>query len=252
MDNTFKYFFALLLIAVLFAGCKTGEEPVSELPEFYSWDEITKEDKEDTGYGVYTYVLFGRRVDNPGALDPETRERYLSLLNSVIGSADYGGKDGTRRMKKGLSNVFYLPAKIYFKATGLKPKAQYYAREIYDSNLSTYLLATLRKATENTEIRQQFTTGPGPFLISTLQPIGQYHGKEFSRNSVNNQKTTSVMLYANLSKTNPDNMKEIVSTYKRYIKEAKDDAEKLKPLQLSLVDLVQNANENLQSVKIRL
>ncbi len=56
INNQLKYLSVLLLV-VLLAGCRTGDEPVVDIPGFYSWDEITKEDKEDTGYGLYTYYL---------------------------------------------------------------------------------------------------------------------------------------------------------------------------------------------------
>lgn len=113
-------------------------------------------------------MLFGQGVNNSYALDSDTRERFFSLLDAVIGSADYGGDAGGNQVEKGLSHVFYLPAQIYFKSTGLKPKAQYYAREIYDSGLSTYLLTALRRGIEDTGLWQRFTAGPGPFLISTV------------------------------------------------------------------------------------
>ncbi|MBT3878540.1 MAG: hypothetical protein HON76_02985 [Candidatus Scalindua sp.] len=252
INNQLKYLSALLLV-VLLAGCRTGEEPVADIPEFYSWDEITKEDKEDTGYGLYTYVLSGQGVNNLDALDPDTRERFFSLLDAVIGSADYGGDAGGNQVEKGLSHVFYLPAQIYFKATGLKPKAQYYAREIYDSILSTYLLTALRRGIEDTELRQRFTAGPGPFLISTVQPIGQYLDKGFSRNFTAHQKTATIMLYADLSKTNSAAMKEIVSTYKRYVtEETNNEAEVLKPLRLSLLNVILNVDNNLKIAKITL
>jgi len=61
------------------------------------------------------------------------------------------------------------------------------------------------------------------------------------------------MLYADLSKTNSAAMKEIVSTYKRYVtEETNNEAEVLKPLRLSLLNVILNVDNNLKIAKITL
>ncbi len=61
------------------------------------------------------------------------------------------------------------------------------------------------------------------------------------------------MLYADLSKTNPAAMKEIVSTYKCYVtEETNNEAGVLKPLRLSLLNVILNADNNLKITKITL
>lgn len=260
MKNIIKKYWGYLLaitITIIIAATlfpyfrqRTPSISLDKIPEYiYVWDEITKEDEEEAGYGLYTYVLFGRRTDNLDVLDPATRDRYLRILNAIIDPDHSTGDTDTGREKKGLRNIFYLPSQHYIKATGLRPKAQYYAREIYDSDLSMSCLALLKRALEDPELRQRITVNPGPFLVSTQQPIVRHRDKPFPGNSNSYRKTTAEMLYADLSGTNPVTLKDIVSSYRDYvIKQNRDAEEKLKELRETLLNFI--TNDNLRIVRI--
>jgi hypothetical protein len=186
-------------------------------------------------YGLYTYVLFGETVNNPDDLDVETLERYQSLLNAIKTSTPTSQE--AKEWKKELSNIFYIPSVGAAEARFGNLFTDHPLRT-YNSSIAMSYLVGLSELLDDPDLQQRITTNPGPFLISTLQPLSKLRG------------TSAVMLYVDLSGTNPGSMREIVSAYKSYVTtKTIDEVEEFSSLRLTLLDLVLNPNDNLKLVK---
>jgi hypothetical protein len=228
-----EYVFVLLIFFILsLVGCKEEVYTLEAPPEYHVWDTLTEEGAEKTGYAMYTYVLFGRRLDNITTLNSEILNRYQNLLEAIIASTPSAIE--AREWPKELSNIFYIPGiKAYIGSFSLLNN--------YNSSLAMSYIVALSKVIEDSELQQRITMRPGPFLISMLYPL-----KQLNNNGV-------VMLYADLSESNPAAIKEIVNTYKRHIiNRTIDEVERFNPLRLAILNLILNVDDNLKIVKVAL
>ncbi|GAB4279655.1 MAG: hypothetical protein Kow0092_35400 [Deferrisomatales bacterium] len=201
-----------------------GESP----PQHHVWALLTEMGGEEPGYGMYTYVLFARRVRTPG-LDPDIRSRYESLLSALAASTLSAGE--AVGLPRAETNVFLVPA----RARGKQPSLAN-----YDEVLSLRYLAVLGRLLRGAdeELARRLGTRPGPFLISTLRPAAALTTGE------------GTVLYADLSTTNPGAMAEVVSAYKRRVgAEHLAGVERFAPFRLALLNLVLNADDNVRLVR---
>ena len=209
-------------------GMRDGEPGVSR----HAWDFLTRMDGEDEGFGMYTYVLFARRVDHAG-LAADVEERYEKVLAAIAGTTLNLPELGELEPReKRTTNLLYVPA----LAPGREPTLAN-----YNSPLALRYLAEIgRMCRERSpEIAERFDRRPGPFLISLAQPVG-----EVGTEDVN-------LLYADLSTTNPVAMRDVVTAYKaRLARDAVNEDEKFTSLRLSLLNLILNADDNLRLVKV--
>jgi hypothetical protein len=201
-------------------------------PGWHAWELLTGMDSEKAGFALYTYVLFGHRLDVHARIESDTRERYQNLLNAiVVSTARTSEIDEIPREE---TNIFYIPALAGGKEPSLKN---------YDTVLAmryVRMLSILVK-NDNPELSGRLTTNPGPFLISTLMPIGE----------IGTDQTD--LLYTDLSTTNPAAMAEIVSAYKQRITSSSvNRVESFRPLRLALLNIVLNADDNVKLVKAAL
>ncbi len=202
-----------------------------DVPRQHLWALLTEMDGEEQGYGMYTYVLFNRRLDVPD-IDEETLSRYRSLLKALAGST-LGKKEAGElsREEMGDTNLFYVPSVV----EGKKPSI-----EIYNTVLSMrYLMMGSRLVRDdNPEVADRLTTRPGPFLLSSLKPMGKIGSSH------------TPLLYADLSITNSAAMPEVVSAYKRRISRSEvGETERFAPVRLALLNLVLNADDNVRVVR---
>jgi len=199
-------------------------------PSLHAWDLLTEMDSEKDGFAMYTYVLLGRRLDFPASIDSATKERYKSLLNTIVVSTLRTSEIG--KLPEEETNLFYIPA----IAAGKKPSLNN-----YNAVLAMRYIIMLSKMVkyENPKLADLLTDRPGPFLISTLMPIGKI-GKD-----------QTDLLYTDLSTTNPAAMAEIVAAYKRRISsKSVNKVEHFWPLRLALLNIVLNADDNVKLVKV--
>lgn len=215
------------------------EEPVivtrgdEEGPRQHVWQPLTGWDEEKPGYGMYTYVLFGRKLKPPGRLRAETLRRYESLLRAIhlsTLSARESGIDEEERQVKQATNLFLIP---------LASEMGEPTPHNYDGTLSLRILAlTGRKVRPHASaLAAQLSTGEGPFLVSTLSPMEEMSPENFS------------LLYADLSTTNAAAMAEIVGAYKRRVSEGIGGIERFRSLRIALLDIILDADDNIQIVK---
>ena len=206
--------------------------PEEPLPQRHNWAPLLNMDEETPGYGMYTYVLFNRRLDTPARLTPETLSRYEELLNALAASTlstEEVGELGSEA--KRLTNLFYIPATHATNRPTL---------DNYNAVLAMRYLDEFKKMThaDNPQVAERLLTNPGPFLISTLKPAGEIDNRQ------------STLLYADLSTTNPAAMDEIVAAYKlRLGRDRVSETEKFAPLKLALLNLILNADDNIKLVK---
>lgn len=201
-------------------------------PSWHAWELLTEMDSEKDDFALYTYVLFGRRLDVQARIESGTRERYQSLLDAiVVSTARTSEIDEIPREE---TNIFYIPA----LAAGKEPSLKNY--DIVLAMRYVRMLSILVRK-YNPELSDRLTTNPGPFLISTLMPIGE----------IGTDQTD--LLYTDLSTTNPAAMAEIVSAYKQRITSSSvNRVESFWPLRLALLNIVLNADDNVKLVKAAL
>ena len=201
-------------------------------PSWHAWQLLTEMDSEKADFALYTYVLFGRRLDMQARIESDTRERYQSLLDAIVVSTPRTSEND--ELPKEETNIFYIPALAAGKEPSLKN---------YDTVLAmryVRMLSILVK-NDNPELSARLTTNPGPFLISTLMPIGE----------IGTDQTD--LLYTDLSTTNPAAMAEIVSAYKLRVTGSRvNRVESFWPLRFALLNIVLNADDNVKLVKAAL
>jgi len=232
------FFFVILsVLSLVLLSCQsTGRKPRTRgdngsLQE-HAWELLTNMDSEESGYGMYTYVLFGHRPDLPGTIQTETIERYKKLLEAIAKTTLWA-KD-LEEFTKEETHLFYIPAIAKGKEITLPN---------YNSTLSLRYIATLRRMIkkDNPDLANRLTARPGPFLISALKPIGKIDTVQTD------------LLYADLSKTNPAAMGEVVAAYKHRISsKSVSQIERFNPFRLSLLNLILNADDNVVLVKAAL
>lgn len=211
-------------------GGKNSSKAVTQVCR-HVWDLMTVMDTEEEGFGMYTYVLFPRRLDQP--MTYEVKERYAGILAAISGttlSLQEYGKLSPRN--KDEINLLYIPA----LKQGRKPTLSN-----YNSTLAMLYLARIALLCQvsHPELANNLERRPGPFLISLPSPIGQIGNEQVS------------LLYADLSTTNPDIMKEVIAVYKtRLAGKPVDKIEHFRSLRLALLNMILNADDNLQLVKV--
>jgi len=196
---------------------------------------------EEEGYGIYTYVLFGRKIIDHEIFkqnNGQSYKRYETLLEVLVRSTmNFPSNYYSNNTPKDKINIIYIPVKKNYSRE--KPYIRHYNSELsmkYLSHISTFIK-------KNPTILNRFSISPGPFLISTIRPLSKIRiGAE-------------PMLFVDLSTTNPAAMNEIVAAYKLKIENLtlEKPEEKIivfKSLRLSLLNLVLNADDNIKLIKV--
>ncbi len=225
--------FILGLVTILW-GCPgqvpgTRGEQVG--PKHHLWKPLTSMLAEDEGFGMYTYVLFGRKLKPMGRLGTGTLERYEQLLAAIHGSTLSAAEAG--RIERTEANIFIIP----MTADVAQP-----TRHNYNAILSLRYISLLSGMVrdQSPKLSSRLGTAEGPFLISTPKPVGEMEEKN------------AVLLYADLSTANPAAMKEIVVTYKRRVSKGVQTIERFRSLRLALLDLILDADDNIKIVQTAL
>ncbi len=182
---------------LLFAGCDQGKQSVPiSLPRYHAYGIVTKPNSEPRGYGMYTYVLFGRRVGKHAPpLTNDLRERYASLLRAIESSTEsavhvLADKEET--------NIFCVPG----KSTDPDHRLE---MDNYHSDLAfEYLRIVKKKLSQHTGLFEKLSNNEGLFLISGLTRMISREGE-------------SPLLVADLSGCHPSAMNELVAAYKQHV-----------------------------------
>jgi hypothetical protein len=192
------------------------------------WKPLTAMHAEERGFGMYTYILFGRRLKPKGRLKPETSARYEQLLQAIHQSTL--SVTEVDKYNKAETNILLIPLTVEAK----EPNRNNYNIVVslrYLSIFSSKIRAAASKVSE------RLARLEGPFLISTLQPFQDLESKSM------------VMLYADLSTTNPAAMEEIVAAYKKRVEKGVRQIERFRSLRLALLDLILDSEDNIKIVR---
>jgi hypothetical protein len=136
------------------------------------------------------------------------------------------------QVEKSECNIFYIPAiKAY--------NVFYFPINNYNSTLALdYITRLGRMIKVKPRLVWRFTLRPGPFVISTFNPLGEVTGGEIN------------LLYADLSDSNPAAMRETVSAYKKRVGEEElIGVQKFNSIRLALLNLILYVDDNLQIVR---
>jgi hypothetical protein len=113
---------------------------------------LIKPSAEDSGYGLYSYVLFGSGPDDA------TRPRYESTIQAFLETLADVHQLAAEKVPLQRLNITYLPVQ---RNPGNTPPAAPNILEIYDYAMSETLLSKLPGG-----LRTQ-----GPYIVSTLHPL---------------------------------------------------------------------------------
>jgi len=210
-----------------------SEGPAGETPtiQFHVWDCLTSAYSETLGYGMYTYVFLGLDVEKLNNMPEmkDKRKKYENLLNNITSFPSSTIKY-TKAQKEHM-NIFYIPAKDKnMKSVSLKS---------YNSSLARSYITSLCFALQDTpKLRNRLGNSPGPFLISTLEPI-----------IINDENPLTQMLYADLTDTNTAIIEEVVKRYKNYLcNNNLKGIDRFNPIIVQLMQTVTNANDNVKII----
>ncbi|MBW2738151.1 MAG: hypothetical protein JRE64_04730 [Deltaproteobacteria bacterium] len=151
--------FCLAIITLSIAACTFTNVKVRMAPKHHVWDTLIQEGYERPGYGMYTYVLFQRRVDALADINPKIAKRYKNLLDIITGSMPTAEE---ARTAVRYANLFCIPSnEIYVGGE--------FVLKNYNSKLAkTYISKLCNMIQDDNKLVERFNDRPGPFLISTL------------------------------------------------------------------------------------
>lgn len=196
-----------------------------------------REAKELPGFGMYTYVLFGRKPAATG--DEAMRARYDATLSAVLRSLPEL-RNPSSAQDRGATNLFCLPATSWVKLD-LKsynfPMAQDYLKEF------RFLLAG------DTDILPRLRDGiPGPFLIATLQPLGSIVKMEGGQRKIAD--ADAPILFIDMTSTHHEVIAEMVDAFKlKVLDTTLDRRERFHPLRVALIDVLKKADDKVTPIK---
>ncbi|WP_411727025.1 hypothetical protein [Methyloglobulus sp.] len=226
----------LSLLIVFISACTSTGITYTRVPDeekglLSASFDMTKLNEEPKGYGLYTYVIFGSKLEEHKDSAPDIASTRLESLLEAI-DLTILPRDALDKAKIPNSeiNLFCIPVKIAKKLANL---------ENYNSDLAL-LYRDIAIGTLKNEVtfQNKFSTSVGPFLVSTLQPLNQV-------------RTPQPVLFADLSSTNPSAMKELVAAYKQKSSSgvSANDPQKFEPLKLRILSLILDADKNIKLMK---
>lgn len=197
--------------------------------ELKRWDTLLSPQSERPGYGLYTYVLFSHVPPAGSRLHAAAMARYDAVVRAITDRSAQPQETGNRED----AHIFYLPAK--HEAPGVP-----FHLENYSLDLSLRMIMKLAGLMGNrTDMTQPLLRKPGPFLITTLQPIGKM------------RRTGPPFLYADLSGTEPESLPGVVEALENpERRRSENEMVLLTSLRLRLYSLMDNPDQNLRVLRI--
>jgi hypothetical protein len=222
-----RWAYIFLGLAAIVSGCARGPEMarvVAELPKAHVWASLCEAGKEDSGYAMYTYVLINR-----SKADIEAWKRYVKLVEAIEEST-IPAVDHAPGFDRSLYNIFLIP-----ESCGISQRA-----DSLNDRLSKSILTGIAASVQERKLRDLINTSPGPFLISAVEPI-----------SSENLHKEIELLYVDLSRTNPEALREVVAAYKKRVTSGPiDRVEEFKSIRLSLLTVILDADHYISIVKV--
>lgn len=140
--------------AVAASGCPEGDA---------AWDLLYRPGAEAPGYGMYTYVLFGKPPPEKSGFFPETLERYAAAVRAAV--TETGSDEPAPARDQ--ANILYLLVKK-------NPVAGPLSIDDYNSELSAEIISGLfRWMRQGDAWPPRLLSRPGPFLLVSARPLGR-------------------------------------------------------------------------------
>ena len=200
------------------------------------------EGKHFAGYGMYTYVLFGRDPTAPN-LDQAIVARYEKTLKAILEQSTPESVRPPAASVKGNINLFCIPAnELYLSRLALDRGA--YGYQLSQDYLDDFRLL-LR---QDKVILPALVSNAGPFLIATLKPLGDIVAMDNRRVQI--KEPGAPLLLVDLTHTHERVIGEMVDAFKRQTvdKEMKQ-SERFKSLRVALINLLLEADDQVTPVK---
>ena len=200
-----------------------------------------KEAKDYAGFGMYTYVLFGRDPAD-SELDSAIRARYDATLSAVLQSPAESGNPSSAQTR-GATNLFCLPANPHFVS---KLKLD---RESYGFPLAQQYLTDFRfLLAGDKDILPRLVGEAGPFLIATLRPLGSI--VKTAGGQIKIADAQAPILFIDLTHTHHQVIAEMVDAFKLEAINTKMDRKKrFRPLRVALIDLLKKADDQVTPIR---
>lgn len=158
----YRHIVPLLIYALYLSACASAG-PVStstspSIPRVIGWSPLTQGTAEDVGYGLYSYLLFGRE---PAANE---REKYLRVILHLIRCASEVQELVSGGMPRSRINATYIPVTNWEEYVGsLPPDMQAeWILDNYDYARSRIILSVFRKELSR-----------GPYFVSARSAMSQ-------------------------------------------------------------------------------
>jgi len=177
-------------------------------------------------FGLYTYVLYRPVLSQ---LDTSENKLFFDRLNKLINAIE----DTTDPFDTTVFTIDYKYHNLFIIPENYRKGSK--SPVLYPHVFSVKLAS----AFSDRQLQRVFSSNIGPFLISSKQPLNEYsHGAKPD------------LLFVNLSNTNPDAMKQIVSFYKeRIITDDISGIEQFSSLKASILSFILDADDNIKVVK---
>jgi hypothetical protein len=210
----------------------------------HHWTPILSKGEEArslAGFGMYTYVLFGRDPSDSG-LDKAISARYDATLSAVLQSPAESSNPSSMQTR-GATNLFCLPANQHFVS---EPK---FDRTTYDFPLAQQYLTDFRfLLAGNGDILPRLVSDAGPFLIATLRPLGSIVKTEGGQMKIADSKAP--ILFIDLTHTHHQVIAEMVDAFKlEVIDISLDHHQRFRSLRVALIDLLKKADDQVTPVR---
>lgn len=169
--------------------------------------------EEAEGYGMYTYALLNYAGSDQ--LSSQAQTQYITLLEAVS-KTDTIPSD-IEDDEKRLHNLFIAPYSV-------------------SNGFSRDIIRAIKISSDDGELLTRLSSNQGPFLVSTIRPIAAYMSLP--------EDSTMHVLFADLTRTHPAAMEEVVRRYKiRLIDQAEwNGPERFKSLELDALNAVLQGN----------
>lgn len=216
-------------------------EVASSTVEYHVWRPLSHSPAEAwlaPRVKMYTYVLFNSPVSSTTTLqyqEQRARQRLMMLLGSIGRAEDRADTVENQSLNLQATNLFLIPSNIEMLSTA--------HIENYSLPLSRQYLAYFGAALATNKKLHQKLHQQGPFLLSTLKPIGEIL-KLDAKGTSYQVDTTQPILLVDMTSAHEKSIVEVVRTFKNQVAEDSFTGIKaFEPMRLKLVSLLLKLND---------
>lgn len=206
----------------------TATEVYAKNVSAHIYQLLVKIGVEPKGYGLYTYVLFGKRLFADDKLSNESKYSILLRVVQQYQNTEIAKIDKAQKDKM---NIFVIPA---IRSTGTIDSSG------YNYNLSMQIIEDFKKKYLNTENKNIIFNNEGPYLVTVIKPL-------FDFNKV------IYLIYLDLSEMNENGVEQVVTDYIKRL-ESQDFGNRslsdFEDFRIQVLDVLLDMNESLKVIKI--